>query len=335
MFSATLFHISISVVSCIGFVVSLYIFIKKRKNKKIVCPLRGSCDRVLASDFNTLFGIPLEVFGMGYFGLLAFYHVLFFFHPIFSQPVFVFIHAFLTIGGGLLSLYLILIQAFVLRSWCTWCIISAIVSFSITVLFFLGQSSMLPVVLAHFVKVNTVFHLFGMAVGVGAVTITDVFFFKFLKDYKITDEEESTLGVLSQVIWAALGLLFITGILLYIPKSEELLVSGKFLTKMIVLCVIAINGFVLSFILSPKLKTIDFGHRLLGDNLFLRKVSCALGAISISSWYFAFFLGSMRGWNISFLYIFVSYVCILSIAIIGSQIFEYRLRDTITDSHKI
>ena len=86
------------------------------------------------------------------------------------------------------------------------------------------------------------FHLFGFGIGLGAVTITDILFFKFLKDFKISEFESDILHTLSQVIWFALTVIIISGLGLYLPEAQELNQSGKFLAKMAVVAVILLNG---------------------------------------------------------------------------------------------
>ena len=61
--------------------------------------------------------------------------------------------------------------------------------------------------------------------------VTDVFFMKFLKDYKISESESEILDTLSQVVWFALGLLILTGFALFLPTSWEYLAKTKFIAK--------------------------------------------------------------------------------------------------------
>ena len=50
-----------------------------------------------------------------------------------------------------------------------------------------------------------------------------------------------------------------------------------------------------------------------------------LGAISIKSWYFIFVLGAIRRVKVDFSDLFLGYIALLAIAVIGSQIFEHFL----------
>lgn len=169
-------------------------------------------------------------------------------------------------------------------------------------------------------------HAFAAAIGVGGATITDVFFFRFLKDSKISVRESNVMRILSEVIWAALIALIITGALLYFPDMARLNQSPKFLVKMIAVAVLLANGILLNLYLTPKLKHISFGerhHHQKGELFHTRKIAFASGAISITSWYAAFILGSLRSLQIEFLPLLGIYALLLLGAIIGSQVMEY------------
>jgi len=329
MISAQLLHMLLIFLGVFGFVISTYIFIKKRRGQKVVCPFRGSCDRVITSRYGTFLGVSLEIFGIGYYALIILYHVLFLFSPFFSQSMFLYAHVLFSLGAVLFSLYLFGIQLLVLRTWCTWCILSMLVSIGILGLLLTGYHLTLPVVLEEFTRISTILHLLGVSLGLGAATITDIFFFRFLKDYKISKGESETLDVLSEVIWVALGILFISGILLFIPKADVLAESGKFLTKIVALVLLSLNGFALNLIIAPKLIELHFAEEdtvETNELKRLRRLAFALGAISLTSWYFVFVLGSLRGVTFSFVPLISIYVVLLVVAITGSQIFGHVLR---------
>lgn len=322
----SIFDLILIFVGLVGFSVAFYIRYKKTKKRPLVCPLRSNCDNVIHSDFSKFFGIPVEILGMFYYALVAIYHGLLIVYPEIASNLTVFISLVFSTGAFLFSIYLISIQAFVLKEWCTWCLFSAFLCASIFGLTISSSAVGLVEILAIHGKFFTILHLLGVALGVGAATITDIFFFGFLKDYKISFEESRIMKMLSNVIWFALGLLVLSGIALFLPKSEELIVSGKFLTKMFAILVLIINGFILNIVISPKLMSISFieEYNPHGDRFyFIRKLSFALGAISITSWYFIFILGALRGMTISFIPLVLGYIGLLVLAVIGSQLFDY------------
>ena len=72
-------------------------------------------------------------------------------------------------------------------------------------------------------------HIIGVIGGVGAVTVTDFLFFRFLKDFRIQADEVHVLRKMSFIIWCALGSILITGIALYLPMAAALNATPKFL----------------------------------------------------------------------------------------------------------
>lgn len=179
--------------------------------------------------------------------------------------------------------------------------------------------------LSEDIKIFTILHLIGVVLGLGTATITDILFFKFLKDNKISRAEAGIMKTLSGVIWVALLILLVSGIGLYIPQAARLSISGKFLVKVCVLGVIFVNGLFLNFYAQPRIQKITFSGQLPEIKRRTRKIFFVLGGISISSWWFVFILGSLRGVLIPFRPLLLVYVCLLAVAVIGSQVFEYRI----------
>ena len=234
----------------------------------------------------------------------------------------------LTTAAFLFSLYLTFIQGFVLREWCEWCLVSA---FLCAAIFILALRS-IPLGLFEFLgEVHTsilVLHGLAAAVGVGAATVTDVLFFKFLKDLRISAEESDILKSVSQVIWLALAVLVVTGLALWLPDAERLNESSKFLVKMTIVAAIIVNGALLNLWIAPKLIRISFGERhahIPGELRHIRRLAFALGAVSITSWYSAFILGSLRSIDIAFWPLLGLWAAVVAAAAAISQIADRSL----------
>jgi len=273
-------------------------------------------------------GAPVELLGMIYYLTIAIAYGVFLAAPV-SMPQSVVFGIFsLTVIAFLFSLYLTFIQAFSLKQWCTWCLASAGMCTAIFGLAVFASSYSPTVVLAEYRTGILILHSIAAAIGLGAATITDIFFFKFLKDFKISEPEADILHTLSQVIWFALALIILTGVGLYLPASERLLESSKFLVKMVVVSVIVVNGAVLNLLISPKLVHISFGEsheHQSGELHKLRKLAFALGAISITSWYSAFILGALHRPPLSFLELLGIYLALITLAVAGSQLVEKKI----------
>ena len=319
-----LVHTSLIFIGFAGFFLAFSIWSKKQEKKPLVCPMKSNCNVVVHSRFSVFAGIPLEVIGMIYYAFVIFSHVLFLIFGIHSE-ILIFISLFASATAFLFSIYLTSIQAFVLKQWCVWCLTSAFLCLIIFLTTVLTIDFNLNQFLFDHKKLFAILHLFFAAVGVGAATVTDIFFFKFLRDLKISEFEDDVMKTISHIIWVALGGLIITGLALYLPEAEYLNSSGKFLVKAIAVGVLTINGFLLNVVVSSKLVNISFGatheHKS-GELHILRKLSYAFGSVSISSWYFIFVLGALRRVVVPFVPLFVGYLFLLFVAIVISQFVE-------------
>ncbi len=307
----------------VGLSIAFYIYHKKRRSAPLVCPIGSDCDSVVHSDYAEFFGIPLEKIGLLYYFLIVAFYATAFFVPALNEGMIHFIMLGVTLGSFLFSLYLISIQAFVLHEWCTWCLGSATVSSLIFVAnFFVADLEIMPFLVAYKVPI-LLLHGIGAAVGLGAAVVTDFLFFKFLQDGKVSIFEDDVMRTLSRIIWFALGIMVLSGIGLFLPRAEELAESSKFLVKMIALGVIILNGVALNLVITPQLTKIDFSkdiHLLPPQTRRMRKLAFALGAVSITSWFTVFILGSMRSVTLSFGDLLILYVGVVALAICLSQV---------------
>ncbi len=311
-----------------GLSVAGYVFWKKKTAQPMVCPLNGECEVVTTSKYSKFLGVPVEAMGILYYGLVVLIYVLNVLIPWLLSDTVLFIMMGMTIGAFVFSLYLIFIQAFVLKKWCTWCLFSAGFSTFIFITAVFGSQIDLVGFLTEYRTFIIVAHALAAAVGVGTATITDIFFFRFLRDYKISEGEKDMMDTLSNIIWFALGVIILTGIGLYLPASERLLDSPKFLTKVVAVAVVTINGVFLNLVVSPKMLQMDFSDSADSDKngvRFMRRLSFALGGISISSWYIIFILGSLKSIPIPFKTAVILYGLVLCFAVVASQLLDRKM----------
>jgi uncharacterized membrane protein len=309
----------------IGFTISLFIRHKKRASEKLVCYLGSDCNAVVHSEFAFFFGIPVEIIGMMYYGAIAIGHGFVLGFPMLFPTWFDLALLLASAAGFLFSCYLIFLQAFTIKQWCMWCIFSAGMCTTIFIAGVTGAAGTMLDLLRNSKEFIVIIHAFAMAIGLGTATITDVFFFKFLKNFKITEDEVETFRTLSQIIWAALALVIISGVALFLPASLTYIESTKFVAKLIVVLVIIANGAVLNLYVSPHLTRISFGqahNHVPGELHTIRRIAFALGGISLASWYSAFILGSVRSLSFSVTEILLGYLAIVVGAVVMSQIME-------------
>lgn len=115
--------------SLIGFAVSLYLFYSKTHNKAIYCFIGHDCDEVVKSKYGETFGIENTLIGMLYYGVVIAYGIaLFLNRNLFKWNIIYHSIVIASIASALMSIYLTGVQAFVLKKWCEYCIVSTIVS---------------------------------------------------------------------------------------------------------------------------------------------------------------------------------------------------------------
>jgi uncharacterized membrane protein len=120
-----LWHIILIFAAFGGFLLAFYIHHKKRTHEKMVCPLKSDCDAVIWSEYSRFLGIPVEILGLFYYGFVAASHALILIMPANTPPLVLFSILAITTAAFLFSLYLTFIQAFAIKQWCAWCLMSA------------------------------------------------------------------------------------------------------------------------------------------------------------------------------------------------------------------
>jgi len=125
------------VLSIVGFSVSFYIYYTKKYNKKLYCVMGQNCDEVVKSKYGKTFGIENTIPGMSYYVLVFIYgSSLLLNRNVFKENIIYYFIVIASIGSVLFSAYLAAVQAFVLKKWCEYCIVSSIASLLILIVLF-------------------------------------------------------------------------------------------------------------------------------------------------------------------------------------------------------
>ncbi len=171
-----------------------------------------------------------------------------------------------------------------------------------------------------------ILHIVGTVLGAGAATVTDYLVFKFAKDTKIDKDEFQILHTISDLIWAGLFLLLVTGfgfISLHLADFtgvRDAYSLDKIWAKITVVIILTLNGFFVHYYVLPTLKK-RLGKSLANPS-FMKKsfLIFSPGAISSVSWYTALVLGAWRGLEATYFQIMSGYLVILVGAVIASNI---------------
>lgn len=190
-----------------------------------------------------------------------------------------------------------------------------------------------------------ILHTIGAVLGAGAATISDLLFFKFAKEGTIDEKEFETLKTVSKVVMGGLALLIVTGIgfLILYALSPEMARPAynmhKVWTKVAIVVIISVNGFVLHAKVLPLFKNSLGKPFATAEFMKNSGVILTAGAVSGVSWYTTLVLGAWRSLEASYTTIFSTYVAIVLIAVIvsnvvGRQLVKHLHRTTVQVSAK-
>ncbi|BCX16189.1 MAG: hypothetical protein KatS3mg098_418 [Candidatus Parcubacteria bacterium] len=121
--------------SLAGAIDSIYIFKKRKKlaGKPFVCPLNYDCRAVLESSWAKISGVSNEILGIVFYFLvgatsLAWYLVGN------NFPLLGWLLMALLVSGALFSLFLVGVQSFIIKNFCFYCLVSALISIFLAIL---------------------------------------------------------------------------------------------------------------------------------------------------------------------------------------------------------
>ena len=121
-FTATFIVLSLG-----GLINASYLTYKHYQKKPLVCPINRDCNAVVESRWGNMFGIRNEILGvLFYFGMMLGIIVF-----ITSPTLIPNIKLYILIGasaGLAFSIFLTLLQKFVIKDFCFYCLISALIS---------------------------------------------------------------------------------------------------------------------------------------------------------------------------------------------------------------
>lgn len=132
------------VLTLIGIIDSTYLSISAANSDPLVCDIGGltDCNLVAESPYSRLMGIPLAVYGLGFYGVILLLSISLLMTPS-RKATYGLIAA--TVLGALASLYFLYLQIMVIQALCIYCLISAAVSFLLCALTLGFWRRLLPV----------------------------------------------------------------------------------------------------------------------------------------------------------------------------------------------
>ena len=122
---------SLVALSLIGLIDSIYLSWHSLRKKPLICPInKQDCNAVVQSQYGKMFGIKNEVIGIFYYLSLIVFAFIIFFNGISWLKYLLIILSAIALA---VSAYLFYVQKYILKNYCFYCIISAIVNLLIFV----------------------------------------------------------------------------------------------------------------------------------------------------------------------------------------------------------
>ena len=125
-----LLNVLIALLSLCGLADAIYLTVEHITGQSVRCTIIAGCSEVLSSSYAVVGGYPLASIGaLAYFTVFSLAILAVFGYRIAGQLLLL-----VVVGMCLVSLWLIYLQAFVIHSFCQFCLLSAGVTFALTVL---------------------------------------------------------------------------------------------------------------------------------------------------------------------------------------------------------
>jgi uncharacterized membrane protein len=116
---------AILAVGFIGFLDASYLTAKRFTGSALNCYFFGGCDAVNASPYSLMLGVPLSLYGSIFYLLVVLSAVA---YLQYKKPVFGIALMVLTTLGLIFSGYFLFLQAFVIKAYCFYCVVSVVTS---------------------------------------------------------------------------------------------------------------------------------------------------------------------------------------------------------------
>lgn len=131
------FETSFIVLSFLGILDVGYLAYKHVQKKPLVCPINHNCAEVTGSKWANMLGMRNEYIGLAYYVFLFAGGVASFLYPLHQPPLYLVLFG-TTCLGVIYSIFLVSLQAFVIKNYCFYCMISAL----LTLLLFLNSTTL-------------------------------------------------------------------------------------------------------------------------------------------------------------------------------------------------
>ena len=119
---------SLIVLSVLGITNAFYLHYKRKNKERLICPLNSDCNAVINSKWSSMFGIKNEILGLLFFTFVMTAALILFFNNSLVLKKFLLL---ISLFSVLFSAYLIYLQKYIIKEYCFYCIINALIIFLI------------------------------------------------------------------------------------------------------------------------------------------------------------------------------------------------------------
>lgn len=128
----------IFVLSILGILLSMFLWLKQAGDGSVPCTIGGGCDVVLTSKWAKFYGVPLSVFGVFYYFQLAFISFL---REKITNKLLNTLLDLMIVWGIIFSLYLRYLEFVKIGQHCIWCWVSVVFIVLITIVRLIERKS--------------------------------------------------------------------------------------------------------------------------------------------------------------------------------------------------
>lgn len=118
-------HLIIFILALAGFAEAVYLNYECRRHRAPVCVIGNNCSTVWDSPYSKTFGVSNEVLGLVYYSTLAVVEWMIFTGD--TSSLMATGEYMILVGGAVMSIYFFIVQWKLIKAWCFWCTLSAVV----------------------------------------------------------------------------------------------------------------------------------------------------------------------------------------------------------------
>lgn len=118
-------HLIIFVLALVGICESLYLSYERKKKRAPVCVIGYECGKVWESPYSKTFGVGNEVLGIIFYTTVAVVEWTIFFGN--TSSLVMTGEYIILFGGFVMSCYFLYLEWRIIRAWCFWCTLSAVI----------------------------------------------------------------------------------------------------------------------------------------------------------------------------------------------------------------